>query len=416
MRTIELSPKQCEFISNATHRYNGKIGATQCGKTFIDIAYVIPNRIFERRGKPGLFLILGVTKETIERNVLEPMRDFWGSGLVGEINSRNIARLFGEKVYCLGAEKITQVTKLRGAKIKYAYCDELVDLNHEVFELLKSRLSLSYSVCDFTGNPSYPNHYVKKFIDSDADIYCQHWTIDDNPFLDPGRVAEMKREYAGTVYYDRYILGRWQRAEGAIYHVFADNEKEFYTVYDRQNRCFWVDGKPKYLDSINVGIDWGGNRSAHAFVATGITRDYESLFILKSERHKAEGTTPEDVCRWALDFIGKVESAYGAIDDIYADSAEQLLINLLRQKTSISVRNSLKTPIIDRIRFVVSLMAQRRLFLTSECETVAEFFRDASYDPKAQDDRRLDDGSYDQDSGDAFEYSIERFMPYIIRE
>ena len=110
------------------------------------MSHVIPDRILER-GKSGLNLILGVSKGTIERNVLEPMRDFWGEDLVGRINSENIAILFGEKVYCLGAEKVSQGwPKLRGAKFKYAYCDELVEYNEEVFALLKSRLSL-HTVC-----------------------------------------------------------------------------------------------------------------------------------------------------------------------------------------------------------------------------------------------------------------------------
>ena len=34
---LEFSLKQLEFIRNATHRWNGKIGATQCGKTYIDV-------------------------------------------------------------------------------------------------------------------------------------------------------------------------------------------------------------------------------------------------------------------------------------------------------------------------------------------------------------------------------------------
>ena len=48
--------------------------------------YVIPKRIRSRIGKPGLSVILGVTKSTIERNILEPMRNIWGSDLVGEIH------------------------------------------------------------------------------------------------------------------------------------------------------------------------------------------------------------------------------------------------------------------------------------------------------------------------------------------
>lgn len=48
----EVSEKQAEYIKNATHRWNGKVGATQCGKTYIDTLFTIPDRLEERKGKP----------------------------------------------------------------------------------------------------------------------------------------------------------------------------------------------------------------------------------------------------------------------------------------------------------------------------------------------------------------------------
>lgn len=222
---IILSPKQIEYINNMNHRWGFKIGATQCGKTFIDVQYVIPHRIVAGSGKKGLNVILGVSKETIERNVLEPMRDIWGDRLVSPINSRNFATLFGEKVYCLGAEKITQVSKLRGAKFKYAYVDEIVDIHEQVFQLLKSRLSLPYSCCDASGNPSYPSHFIKEFIDSaedGVDIFCQSWTLYDNPFLDSSYVRAMEVEYQGTILFNRYVMGEWTQAEGLVYPLYKE--------------------------------------------------------------------------------------------------------------------------------------------------------------------------------------------------
>lgn len=124
---------------------------------------------------------------------------------------------FGEKCYCLGAEKVSQVSKIRGASIKYCYGDEVADWSEEVFALLKSRLDKEYSCFDGTYNPQYPNHWLKRFLDSDADIFSQEYTIDDNPFLPPAFVENLKKEYAGTVFYDRYILGKWTLAEGLVY-------------------------------------------------------------------------------------------------------------------------------------------------------------------------------------------------------
>ena len=60
----------------------------------------------------------------------------------------------------------------------------------------------------------------------------KHNTIDDNPFLDSAFVENLKREYAGTVYYDRYINGLWVAAEGSIYRTFADDPERFIITTD----------------------------------------------------------------------------------------------------------------------------------------------------------------------------------------
>lgn len=222
---IEITPKQAEYIINAHHRWNFAVGAVRSGKSHMAVQYIIPQGLRERHGKKGINLILGASKENIERNVLEPMRQIWGASMVSEINSRNWASIFGEKVYCIGAEKMNQVSKIRGSEIKFCYVDEIVDINKEVFEMLKSRLSLPYSVCHAAANPSYPTHFIKEFIDSaenGVDIYSQEYTIYDNPFLPVEYVRSLEAEYAGTVYFQRYILGKWARAEGLIFPMFLE--------------------------------------------------------------------------------------------------------------------------------------------------------------------------------------------------
>ena len=66
---MQLSSKQNEYIVNATHRWNIKSGAVRSGKSYVDTAFVVPFRIRERAGKTVLNVILGVSKESIERNV-----------------------------------------------------------------------------------------------------------------------------------------------------------------------------------------------------------------------------------------------------------------------------------------------------------------------------------------------------------
>ena len=92
-------------------------------------------------------------------------------------------------------------------------------------------------------------------------------TLDDNPTLDPNFVKALKTEYAGTIYYDRYVLGKWVDAEGIIYRRFNDRPNDF--IIDS------LDGLDLVLAT--VGVDFGGGKSAHAFNCTGFTRGFAAL-------------------------------------------------------------------------------------------------------------------------------------------
>lgn len=400
-----LSQKQREFVLKANHRWNFKGGATRSGKTYLDFRWIIPIRIRERIGKDGLTVILGVTKSTIERNVLEPMRNLYGDALVGTISSDNTVWLFGEKCYCLGAEKVSQVSKIRGASIKYCYGDEVADWSEEVFELLKSRLDKEYSCFDGTFNPQYPGHWLKEFLDSDADIFNQTYTIDDNPFLPEAFKENLKKEYAGTVFYDRYILGLWVRANGLVYRDFANNTEK-YLISDAIN---WINTNKKRLLSVTIGVDFGGTGSATKFQATGITSDY-AVVALEEEYIKRE-IDPDQLNQEFSKFAAKIRDIYGG-GQTRADSAEQILIRGLfhtaqKDRLQTQVKNAIKMEINDRIRLTVLLMAQGRLFVSKKCPHLIDAFQNAVYDPDKGEDVRLDDGTTDIDSLDAFEYSIE---------
>lgn len=438
---MQLSSKQNEYIINATHRWNIKSGAVRSGKSFVDTAYIVPQRIRERAGKPGLNVIMGVSKESIERNVLQPMREIYTSDLIGNINNRNVARVCGEDVYCLGAEKVSQVAKIQGASIKYCYGDEIAKWNKEVFQMLKSRLDKPYSCFDGACNPEHPTHWLKEFIDNaELDIYLQRYTIFDNPFLDPEFVEKLCKEYEGTIYYDRLILGLWKRADGSIYKRFADNPEAF--------RCEIVDEftpdpahkqfRKEDITSIEIGLDFGGNQSGHSFVARGYTDNYSDVIALKSRRVMAKDEN-EDIDSNRLnelfcEFIREVIEQYSVcvkrgdyvqycnVESVFWDNAETVLGNSIRNAVEkefpwISVRPAKKRPINDRIRCTVKLMGARRFFITKDCESLKTALTDAVWNKEVVGkDERLDDGSTDIDSLDAFEYTIERDMKYLIEE
>lgn len=206
--------------------YKAGLGATGSGKSYLDYAYVIPQRIMKHKGE-GLITMFGYTRDTFERNVLQPMRDIWGEDFVPHLRAGNTIRLFGKTCYVLGACNSRSVSAIQGQTIEYAYGDEITTWSQSLFEMLKSRLRCEHSVFDGTCNPDNPQHWFKAFLDSGADIYQQKYTIDDNPFLPAEFVANLKREYEGTVYYQRYILGNWTQAEGMIYPRYHEALQPF---------------------------------------------------------------------------------------------------------------------------------------------------------------------------------------------
>lgn len=414
-----LSDKQKEFINKATHRINLKIGARRCGKTYLDDLYVIPKRIMERKGLDGLYCIFGVSKGTIERNVLQPLRQIYGNDLVGAINSNNIAIIFDEEVYCLGCEKINQVSKIQGTSIKYAYGDEIAKWNEEVFAMILASLDKPYSCMDGALNPENQSHWLKvnyldKIEEKGLDIYIQHYTIFDNPFLSKEFVDNLCKEYEGTVYYDRLILGLWKNAEGIIYRQFADNPSLY--IKDEARDEF---GNRINFMIISIGIDYGATEGETEFKATGITPYFKQVWTI--DEMKLSGLhTPEQMYEKFKEFYYRVINEYGKVTHCFADygALGQVLtygMNRYLQQNNIplQVQDCIKGRIVDRIELDCHLFGQMRRFILKKCKYLIEAYTQALWDDKHEDER-LDDGTTPIDDLDASEYSMFPFYDKLM--
>jgi PBSX family phage terminase large subunit len=336
----------------------------------------------ERHGLRGLRVILGATRANIERNILQPLRDIYGDQVATSINSQNNARILGEKVYCIGADNIRQVAKIRGSEIAYCAIDEATDVNQEVFEMLKSRLSLPWSCCDITTNPASPNHWFKEFLDSadgGVDIYCQNYTIYDNPFLPPEYVRSLEVEYAGTVWYDRYILGKWTQAEGLIYPMFTQAlEEPFFGL----------------CDEYALSVDYG---TQNPFAALLWGRKGTVWHVVREYRYSGRETgrqkTDMDYVRDMEDFVDDLPDSVflaGGIMFIVDPSATSFIAALRRDAKPKEVRSThsptgkqscqrfrvihANNDVIDGIRDVASCLQNGTIKIGNHCvETIKEF-------------------------------------------
>lgn len=367
---MPFSEKQQEYFQNAHKRWNFKVGATRSGKTYMDY-FLIPKRLRARAGKPGLAVILGVSQATINRNILEPLRDIWGENYVTRIGSNNMCHMFGESVYILGCERVNQVAKLRGASIKYAYGDETAEWNPEVFELLKSRLDKEYSCFDGALNPAGPNHWLKGFLDSDADIYKQHYTIFDNPFLPEAFVENLCKEYKGTVYYKRYILGEWALAEGLVYPMC---EEAF---------CEAPVEKPTgYVLSIDYGT-----QNAFAAILWGLIGGvwYAVKEYYYSGRDSGQQKTDSEYARELEQFTADIDGELKTIIDPSAASFIEQLRRLGSKYRVLKADNN----VADGIRETASAMRQGKVKICRTCKNLISELQGYAWDPKSADDKPI---------------------------
>lgn len=381
---MKFSSNQNEFICKATHRYNLKIGAVRSGKSYVDIAYTIPARLRAVKDKDGLNFIIGVSKETIERNVLQPMREIYTDAIVGTINSRNIAVVCGVPVYCLGAERKSQLAKLQGSSIKYCYGDEIAKWNSEVFAMLQSRLDKPYSKFDGACNPEYPGHWLKEFIDrQDIDSYVQKYTIFDNPFLPPKFVEDLCKEYAGTVYYKRYIEGEWSLAEGLIYPMYMEAYGE-----PPENR------KP---DEYCMSIDYG---TMNAFAALLFARHGETWYAVDeyyySGRETGEQKTDEEYAanldRW-LEKYKFAQPLYTIIDPSAAS-----FIALLNKRQHRYRAHKADNDVLDGIRETATALKKGYVKVTEKCKAWRKEVQGYVWDDACVEDRPIKANDHAQDA------------------
>ena len=377
---MQLSPKQKDFWNNCEARWNIKSGATRSGKTYLDY-FMIPKRIRATQGQ-GLIVILGNTKGTIERNILEPMRNIYGGNLVGNISSDNTVHLFGKKAYALGADKKNRVEVIQGAGIEYCYGDEITTWSEEVFHMLKSRLDKPNSVFDGTCNPDNPGHWFKQFLDSDADLYHQHYTIDDNPFLDPYFVEQLKKEYLGTIYYDRFIEGRWVRAEGVIYDMFS-KEKHVVETIEREYTQYYI------------AIDYG-TQNPTVFGLWGLCGD---IWYKVKEYHysgREEGKQKTDA-QYADD-LGKFVGLLNIRAIIVDPSAASFIAELRKRQWYVLQANN---NVLNGIRNVATALNQGQIKYNDCCEQTFEEFESYSWDKRAAEngeDRPIKEDDHHMDS------------------
>lgn len=346
------TPKQIEILKRTNTEdffILGLHGAKRTGKTVINNDIFLRELIRVRKIadnlkiKEPMYILAGVSSKTIQNNVLQEIYNRYQLDI--KFDKHNSFTLFGVKVVQAFTGTIGGLGGIRGMTAFGAYVNEASLANEKVFKEIISRCSGDGARIVFDTNPDNPEHWLKKeYIDSKSEnIISYHFELDDNTFLSPRYIQNIKESTPSGMFYDRDIRGLWVTGEGVVYSDF-DSNKHF--INDVDNIEF---------ETYIAGVDWGYSHFG-SIVVFGIDKQ-NNWYLL--EEHAKQFKEIDYWAEVALD----IKARYGNIN-FYCDSARPEHVERFRRER-IRAINADKS-VLSGIEEVARLIKLGRFFVVSD--------------------------------------------------
>jgi PBSX family phage terminase large subunit len=205
----------------------------------------------------GKRVICGATKQTVYKNILLDIFSVVGKKNYSYNRASGELYLFGVQWFIIGARDEASYKNILGMTIGIAICDEWTEFPRSFSMQLFLRLSPPGARLYATTNPGTPQHYLFTEVIHEEnfgnDLEVIHFTLEDNPNIDPLTKKQIIASQKG-VYYQRYILGLWVVAEGAIYKDSWNDS----LLYDDRSRPVGLYGAGGFQRHI-ISVDYGTN-------------------------------------------------------------------------------------------------------------------------------------------------------------
>lgn len=429
-----MSPRQLASIAWAERRKIALwVGAVSAGKT---VASLLAFLFALHRAPAGeIIVIIGKTLQSIEDNVINTLQN---PAIFGELAAHTVhtrgashAIILGRRVELIGANNSRSEERIRGATYALAYVDEATLLPPNFWAMLLTRLRVPGARLLATTNPGGRNHWLKTgYIDrADAvNMITFHLTMRDNPSLTDEYRRDMEATYADRILHDRFILGLWTAAEGAVYDSFDSRVKP---ISDHTANVIPWEDTPRLSDVLSIGLDWGTTNPS-AGVLLGVTAERTDkglprprLILLDEWRYDPKVTklrlTPEeqaaDFARWYAPAGHTFPSAHTP-EPIMQSRPRAIVVDPAAPAFAIALRNAgfntspAANDVLKGIGAVSNLIASRHLLITDRCAGVLAEITDYVWDQKLSDEKGVDYPVTRNDhSLDAMRYAVYSTRP-----
>ena len=335
------------------------------------------------------FGICGKTVVSLRRNIVDNLPK-WLGGIFTVVEIPSRGRLIvsdgaghTNTYYLFGGEHESSYKQIQGVTLAGVLLDEAALMPRSFVEQACARCSVAGSKLWFNCNPAGPEHwFYKEWIEKsqDKNMLHLHFTMADNPGLDPAIRRRYEAMYTG-VFYRRYILGQWCTAEGLIYQF--DREKHIAKELPATGRYY-------------ISVDYGTMNPFSAglwCVANGKAVRLREFY--HNGRQQWRMLTDEQYYRALEELAGNLP-----VEQVIVDPSAASFIATIRAHGRFSVRKA-KNQVRDGIRLVSSLLQAGALQFAPQCrDTIREFglYRweeNGEKDtPCKEDDHAMDDVRY----------------------
>lgn len=392
-----ISQKQKKILAFPYSSYDAIIcdGAVRSGKTSIMTVAFIDWAMREFNGQR--FGICGKTVDSAVKNIVVPYISMsyakerytlrWRrSGKLLEVRHGTVTNWF--EVF--GGKDESSFSLIQGRTFAGVLLDEVALMPKSFVNQALARCSVDGARLWFSCNPENPNHWfheewIKCHKERNA-LYLR-FSMEDNPSLSQTTLERYKSMFSG-VFYQRYILGLWVAAEGAVYPMF-DKEKHVVCEHGTDGEYY-------------VSIDYGTINPT----AFGLWRVHNGQVTMEREYyHDSRSThiqkTDEEYYNDLIDFIGDTQ-----VRRIIIDPSAASFKACIRKHGKLSTKDA-KNSVLDGIRFTGSMLAQGKIQIHTSCKNTIREFGLYMWDEKSKEDAVIKENDHSMDQMRYFCYTLQ---------
>lgn len=396
IRFTDFSEKQLKALTwwskeSPYSEYNGIIadGSIRAGKTVsVAVSFILwAMHTYDRQN----FAMCGKTVGTFRRNVwnwLKMVLNARGYTITESHTNNTIIIDSGRAVnyfYIFGGRDESSQDLIQGMTLAGLYCDEVALMPESFVNQATGRCSIPGAKIWFNCNPESPMHwFLKNWIEKQDQkrMLHLHFTMDDNPSLSDAVRERYETQYGhGGVFYERFILGLWVMAQGAIYKDAWSDE----LFFDEAKLKFIYSNRRLYRRYI--AIDYG---TVNPMVFLDIWDDGDTSWVVREYywNSREDGKTEKDNSQYGDDlmrFVSDIDYPPTAV--IIDPSAESFKTEMrnrgLRAKATLDTINA-DNRVLEGIRAVSRLLTRRKIrFYKPLCPMTIQEMTSYCWDDKA---------------------------------